>query len=231
MKLLTFQDVLQTSTTAQAKLGEKAATPDGRRWVYAKANEALTKFHLAISAANTAVTNVTSSGTNNDGQIVYITKSAAGWTVGAFQNAWGVVNDDTAEGQVFKVKDNSATVLELFPEYALGTALDATSDIVLVTPLLVRKVLVTALLQQCQGFAQVAFASADYGWLLQDGIGGVLPGTVLVQDEYITPGDDTAGEVVGITNGETIDDVSLVGRCVVPNTTADKATLAQVFIV
>ena len=34
MRLITFQQPYQTSTSAEAKLGEEAITPDGRAWKY-----------------------------------------------------------------------------------------------------------------------------------------------------------------------------------------------------
>lgn len=229
MRDLTFQKVLQADATQQARLGDRGQTPDGRQWVYVKANEALTKHHVATRIANTDVDTVYSS-TDGAGLKTRITEASAGWTVGQFADAYGCVDDGTGEGQIFKVEDNTADTLRLYRDYALSTALTvaAADDIVLARPYLAEKVAISTLNQILIGVAQVAFAASDYGWLLYRGIGGVLMGDTAVANEQVTPGDDTEGEAIAITNGETPDDISIVGRVVVANTTADKAALVDV---
>ena len=231
MKYITFQDVLQTATVQQAsELGERAETPDGRQWVYVKANEALSKGHIATRIANTDVDTV-SSATDGDGDITRITEASAGWTAGQFQNAYGLVDDGTGEGQYFKVEDNTSDTLRLYKAYELTTALDvADSDIVLVRPFLAEKSAITTLNQILLGVAQVAFAANEYGWLLTRGPGGVLVGAVVVANEQVTPGDDTEGEGTGVGAAETVDDVSSIGRVLVANTTVDKHALVDVDI-
>lgn len=225
---ITFQKVLQTETVQQAStLGERHYTADGRRWIFVKANEALTLAHVATRIANTTVTNITSTSNNGRSQTVFIAKTGAGWTVGQFQNAYGLVDDGTGEGQFFKVKDNTATVLELFEDYRITTALDTTSDLRVARPHLAEKVAITVLNQVIIGGAQVAFAANDYGWLLERGHGTVLMGDTAIANEQVTTGDDTAGECIAVTNSETVDDVSLVGRVIAANTTADKAALIE----
>lgn len=227
MRLITFQNVLETSTVPQAghELGDRAQTPDGRQWVYVKANEALSLGHNCTRVANTDVDTV-SSATDGDGFITRITEGSAGWTVGVYDNAYGLVDDGTGEGQHFKVETNTADTLRLFRAYRLTTALDvADSDIVLVRPYLAEKTAVTTLNQILIGAAQVAFASADYGWLLTRGVGLAIAGDTGIANEQMTPGDDTEGEVIAIANGETPDDISTIGRVLVANTTADKGVL------
>ena len=232
MRDLTFQKVLQTVTVplAGAELGDRAQTPDGRQWVYVKANEAISKGHIATRIANTDVDTV-SSANDGDGNRTRVTEASAGWTAGQFQFAYGLVDDGTGEGQYFKVEDNTADTLRLFSDYKLTTALDvADSDIVLVRPFLAEKVAITTLNQILLGVAQVAFAANDYGWLLTRGVGGVIAGDVVVANELITTGDDTEGEGVNVTAGETVDDISSIGRVLVANTTVDKAALVEVNI-
>lgn len=232
MRQITFQHVLQTSTVNQGgyDLGARAETPDGRLWQYVKANEALALGHATTRIANVDVDTVSSS-TDGNGEITRITEASAGWTAGAYDNAYVLVDDGTGEGQHAKVESNTADTLRLYRDYRLTTALDvADSDIFIVRPYLAEKTAVTTLNQVLIGVAQVAFAANDYGWVLTRGPGIVIAGAALVANEQATPGDDTEGEVIGITNGETPDDVSSIGRCIGANTTADKGALIDVLI-
>lgn len=228
MKEITFQKVLETNTVKLGELGERAVTPDGRQWRYVKANEALSLGHALTRIANSDVDTVSSS--NDDaGNTTRITEGSAGWTVGQFENAYGLVDAGTGEGQFFKVETNSADTLQLYADYALSTALDVSdSDIVLVRAYLAEKAAVTTLHQVPLGVAQVAFSANDFGWVLERGPGSVVAGEALTANELCTPGDDTEGEVKNIANGETPDDISTYGRCLVANATADKAAMIDV---
>ena len=225
---ITFQKVLETSTTLQAELGEVAMTPDGRRWRYVKANEALLLANALTRIANSDQDTVSSSA-DADGDITKITQAAAGFTAGDFTNAYGLVDDGTGSGQFFKIRTNDATTLFLYKDYALGTALSvADSDIVIVRPFLAEKTAVTTLNQVPVGVAQVAFAADDFGFVLERGAGVVLAGAALVANELATPGDNTEGTVITVASGETVDDVSSFGRCLVANVTADEGAMIDV---
>lgn len=229
MNQISFQKVLQTSTTQNVQLGAVAYTPDGRVWRYVKANEAVTPIgSICTRVADTAVTNITSTATNSRSETVYITESGWAQTAGDFQNAYGVVSAGTGVGQFFVVKDNSADTLELYSDYAIATALDTTSDLTLARPYLVRECVVTTLNQIPSGVAQVTFAANDYGYLLIQGMGSIRMGDAGVANEQITPGDDTAGTALAIANGETPDDVSTFGRLIVAAESADVATMAWI---
>ena len=231
MRQITFQNVLKEDSVPMARLGELAQTEDGREWRYVKFNEAFgTKGMIATRIANTDVDTVSSS-TDGDSNITKVTEASAGWTVGQFENAWLLVDDGTGEGQFAKVKTNSADTLNLYTDYALTTALDvADSDIVLARPYLAEKSAITVLNQILLGVAQITTTANYYGWVQIRGYGGVLVGDVITANEQITPGDDTEGTGINVGSGETIDDASTVGRCVVANTTADKACLADIII-
>lgn len=230
MRNITFQGVFDTLDVSQggSELGDKAQTPDGRQWVYIKANEALTLANALTRIANSDQDTVSSS-TDGDGDITRITQAAAGFTVGDFDYAYGLVDQGTGEGQFFKVETNTTDTFKLFKDYKLGTALAVSdSDIVLVRPFLAEKTATTTLHQVPVGVAQVAFAANDFGWALTRGVGTILAGAALVANELTTPGDDTEGTVITITNGETPDDVSTFGRALVINSTADKAAMIDV---
>jgi len=224
---ITFQDTLQTATSPQVGLGTKANTPDGSSWQYVKVSEAVTKGFIVSPVAVSGVDEVSSS-TNSAGQIVYITKAGATLTTGEYANGWVVVDDGTGEGQVAKIRTNNATTLELYPEWALTTALSvADSDITLSkVNTLVEKVPITAKDTVCTGAAQVAFAANEYGWVLTKGPGIVIAGVVITANKNFTPGDDTEGQVIiGVTAEGPFNAFNL-GYSLAANTTADKGFLA-----
>lgn len=228
---ISFQSVFQTTTAPAVALGTRGETPDGRVWTYVQASTGgLAKGNVAVPATATAVDNVSSS-TDAQGRIVYITKASAGWTAGQFANGWVVVDDGTGVGQVAQIMSNTSDTLQLYPAYALTTALSSVdSDITIRTTNIVVKALVTSLVQNAIGVAQVAFAANDFGWVLVRGEGVVIAGGALVVGEYFATGDDTAGQVLAITNGETIDDVQLIGRALVANAAADQGVLSFINI-
>lgn len=228
MNTITFQNVYQTSTTANFNVGERATTPDGRDWVYVKANEAITKNMVAVPAATTSVATTISSSTNNLGQIVYITKASAGWTAGQFANGWVHIDAGTGTGQTAKIIGNTSDTLQLAPETALATALSTDSTMEIWTQFLVRKSLVTTKIQNATGVAQVSFAQNDFGWMLTRGQGGVLAGEVLVVGGSFVTGAATAGEVLKGTTAKGAFDEQTIGVCINPNSGADVAALVFV---
>jgi hypothetical protein len=230
MLQINFQDVYQTSTTANFKIGTRARTPDGREWTYVKATDALAKGKVAIQGAVVGVDTVSSSA-DALGRIVYITKASAGWTVGAYEDDLVVVDDGTGKGQTAKIKTNTTDTLELYPETALVTALAvADSDITIVRPNHVLIAAVTSKVQGAIGIAQTAFAANDYGFLLTNGDGCVFAGSTLVVGAGFTTGDDTTGQViVGVTATGPYDAQNL-GWALVANSAADMLALVRVNI-
>lgn len=233
MVRISFQDVLQTSSAPQAILGAVANTPDGSTWRYGKVNEAVAKGLVVSPVANTGVDNLSSSA-NGAGQIVYVTKASAGWTVGQFNDAWLVVDDGTGEGQVAKIKTNTADTLELYQEWALGTALSSVDSDVTISTVnsLWEMAPITTLTTTILGAAQVAFTTAKpYGWVLARGPGYVISGTAaMTANENFTPGDDTEGQVViGVTAKGDFDGFT-AGYSLAANTTIDKGFLAMMAV-
>lgn len=230
MNRVTFQAVGQTTTTPVAKLNERAITPDGREWVYVKANTALAKGSVAVPDEVTAV-DLCSSSTDAQGRIVYITKASAGWTVGKFAEGWVVVDDGTGVGQAGKIKSNTTDTLELYPEFAFSTALSVSdSDITIRTTGEVDKAAITVKIQSAVGIAQCAFAASDYGWLLTNGEGVVLAGEALTVGGSFVTGDDTTGQVVKGTTAKGEFDEQTLGFCLVANASADQLALVRVHI-
>lgn len=230
MRQITFQRVKQSDAVKQARIGELGQTEDGRVWRYIKANEAISKGHIVTRAANTDQDTVSST-TDGNGNETIIEDSSASFTVGDFDNSYGLVDAGTGSGQFFKIKTNDATKLFLYPEYALSTSLDiADSDIVIVTPYHGEKSATSTLNQVLVGAAQTDFSDGDYGWVLQRGPGEVIVGEAASANQLITPGDDTEGHGLNADADETVDDISAIGRVLVANGTADEAAMVDVNI-
>jgi len=230
MLRISYQDVLTASTSAQLTIGSRAETPDGRKWVYVKANAALAKGDIAITGAVVGVDTVSSSA-DNQNRIVYVTEASAGWTVGAYADDWMLVDDGTGAGQVAKIKTNTNDTLELYPEYALSAALDvADSDITIARPYHVDEAEVTSKKQNANGIAQCAIAASSYGWLLTYGPGVVTAGIALTATASFGTGDDTAGYATILATTEGSFDAQCLGYSLVANASADKGALVFVNI-
>lgn len=228
MNQITFQSVSQESSAPDFKLGERAQTPDGREWVYVKAAEAISAGMAVVPDTVVSVDTVSSSA-DALGRIVYITEASAGWTPGAYEDAWVYVDDGTGRGQAGRIKSNTADTLELYPEFALSTALAVTdSDITIREPFHVDKSAVTEKIQGCVGIAQIAITSGYYAWVLTRGVGRVLAGEALVVGAGFVTGDDTEGSVLKATTAKGTYDEQALGYCLVANAAADVAALVWV---
>jgi hypothetical protein len=231
MQRISFQAVKDvTSAQGQTAPGSIAQTPDGNTWIYVKAAEAVAANNVVVPDAALGVDTVSSSA-NQQGLIIYITEASAGWTVGAYAGAVGVVDDGTGVGQTFVVEDNTTDTLILYRSSALATALSVSdSDITLTFPNLVDKSAVTSPKQQATGIAQVAFASGDYGWVLKQGNGGVIAGEALALAAGFTTGDNTEGQVIAAVTAEGPFDGQNLGYCRVVNAAVDQNALVYVSI-
>lgn len=230
MKNIGFQAIFDTPDVKQGDLRGEYQTPDGNVYTYLVTTEAIDQYMVVSSPANLDVDTV-SSAANSLGEIIFITEASAGWTAGAYQDHWMIVDDGTGAGQTAKIKDNTADTLELYPEWALATALAVgDSDIVIRHAYDAEKVPVTVEETPCLGVAQTAFASGDYGYFLKRGVGGVLAGEAITINIGFTPGDNTEGTVIKATTTEGSFDSNTLGRCLVANASNDKAFLADVNI-
>ena len=216
MNQISFQDVYQTTTAAgQFKLGQRAATADGREWQFVKAASALATSLVAIPDA-VASADTWSSSADSQGRVVYLTDSGSALTVGQYEDGVGVVDAGTGVGQTFKIRTNDATTLTLYPETALGTALSVSdSDLTFINMSYVDPAAVTSKKQMAQGIAQATFAAADYGWVLTNGVGRVIAGEALAVAAGFTTGDDTAGQVIKAVTAEGPFDAQNLGYAIV----------------
>lgn len=231
MNQITFQSVYNTITSrGEFKLGERGITPDGREWKFVKNGSTISLGFIVIPAA-VVDTDLWSSSTDNQGRIVYLTRAANSLTVGAYEDAIGMVNQGTGVGQTFKIRTNSATSLTLYPETALATALAvADSDLNYIGMANVIIAAVTSKVQMTQGAFQVAASSGDYGWILQQGDGRAVAGEVLVIGESFVSGAATAGEVLKGTTAKGPFDEQALGYCIIANDGADQGALVRYFI-
>ena len=95
-----------------------------------------------------------------------------------------------------------------------STAPDITSDITIIAPFHVVKLPATGLLAIGIGYAPFAFTSGYYGWICITAMSLIKSGSTaaaLVAGCGVTPGDNTAGQVTGIANGETPEDIKVMG--------------------
>ncbi len=231
MNQISFQNVYQTITQrGEFKLGQRAMTPDGREWQFVKNNSTIVAGNIVIPNTVTSA-DLWSSSTDSQGRKVYATRAASTMTVGAFEDAIGVVDDGTGVGQTFKIRTNSATTLTLYPETAFATALAvADSDLTFIGMSDVVIAAITSTVQMTQGAFQIAAASGDYGWILTEGDGRAIAGEALVVGKGFTSGDDTTGQVIkGVTAKGAFDEQNL-GYCIVANASADQGVLVRFFI-
>lgn len=231
MNQVSFQSVYQTITArGEFKLGQRAVTPDGREWQFVKNNSTIAIGNIVVP--NTVVdTDLWSSSVDSQGRIVYLARAANSLTVGAYEDAIGMVNQGTGVGQTFKIRTNSATTLTLYPETALATALAvADSDLNYIGMSNVVISAITSTVQMTQGAFQVASVSGDYGWILTEGDGRVLAGEVLVIGKGFVSGDDTTGQVIKATTAKGPFDEQNLGYCIIANDGADQGALVRFFI-
>lgn len=231
MNQISFQSVYQTITArGEFKLGQRAATPDGREWQFIKANEAIATSLIAVPNAVTSA-DLWSSSTDSQGRIVYLTRAASTMTVGAFEDGIGVVDDGTGKGQTFKIRTNNGTTFTLYPETALGTALAvADSDLTVMTMSECDPAAITSKVQMAQGAPQVSMAASDYGWVLTNGDGRCIAGDTLVVGAGFTTGDDTVGQVVVGVTAKGPYDAQNLGYAIVANSAADMGALVRYFV-
>jgi len=228
---INFQSVFQTTTAPAIALGTLAETPDGRIWQYVYAVSALDRGSVGVPTAVTAV-DLVSSAADSLGRIVYITKASAGWTPGAFIDSWVVVDDGTGVGQTAQIYANTADTLQLYPAYALTTALAvADSDITISSPARLVKSAVTSKKQNAQAVAQIAFAAGTYGYALRKGVGTVRAGVSLTPvGSSFSTGDDTTGQVILGVATEGPFAAQTLGMVLVVNAAADQLVLVDISI-
>lgn len=231
MNPVSFQSVYQTITArGEFKLGQRAVTPDGREWQFVKNNSTIVNGNIVVPNTVSSA-DLFSSSTDSQGRKVYATRAASGMTVGAYEDAIGVVDDGAGVGQTFKIRTNSATTFTLYPETAFVTSLSVSdSDLTWIGMSDVVIAAVTDKVQMTQGAFQCAASSGDYGWILTDGDGRAIAGEVLVVGKGFVSGDDTTGQVLKATTAKGPFDEQNLGYAIVANASADQGALVRYFV-
>lgn len=229
MKSINFQSVYSAETArGEFKLGERAMTPDGRKWTFVQNTTATLAAGNIVVPAAVVSADLWSSSADNQGRYVYLTRAASTMTVGDYEDGIGVIDDGTGVGQTFKIKTNNATTLTLYPETALATALAvADSDITLMTMSKVVVAAVTSKVQMVQGAIQIASVTGDYVWILTEGDGRAVAGEALIVGTGFVSGDDTVGQVVKATTAKGAYDEQNLGYCIIANAAADQGVLVR----
>jgi hypothetical protein len=205
-------------------------TPDGREWQFVYNNSTIANGNIVIPSTVSSA-DLFSSSTDSSDRIVFATRAASTMTTGLYEDAIGVVDDGTGVGQTFKIQTNSPTVLRLYPETALSTALSVSdSDLTWIGMSNVVIAAITSKVQMTQGAFQCAATSGDYGWILTEGDGRAIAGEVLVVGKGFVSGDDTTGQVLKATTANGPFDEQNLGYCIVANAGADQGTLVRFFI-
>ena len=117
-----FGDEKVTSTTKKNRIGARMVLPDGSRFVYASAGEAITAGKITMGAQTSAghikdlavrsaaaagatqivLTNVTTTVTASSSY------TGTGTTVGDYEDGYVFINDAIGEGQMWSIKNHSA---------------------------------------------------------------------------------------------------------------------------
>lgn len=210
MRLISFQSAYQQEANQQMKIGERAITPDGRVWRYVNLTSTTSAGAIVQPDPNpvhqfTMAAGTLSLSANPVGQYVYLTYSTGGLTAGALEEGWVYLYIGTGEGYALKVKTNTSSVIEFYPQYATvftaTTGVDSTTGAKVWCPFNVNPSVVTTQTNVCTGIAQIAFTAGYYGFVLMQGYGTVL-GSSLVAGHGFGPGGATAGYGLIATTGK-----------------------------
>lgn len=201
--LLEAQDVRETSSTKQHRLGTKAYTDDGKIYRYAKAGASnLAVAELMVNAdVDSNVVNKTVAATQAVGDTV-VTVNAGGTIVAdAYVDGMLTVNDATGEGINYRITGNTgitgAGVITVYLADPLKLALTVSVSEVTLVKNLWDGVVVSATDQadMAVGVPNTAVTAAEYCWLQTGGTCSVLWDEAVAKGLALTIGTGTAGAV------------------------------------
>lgn len=223
-KRISKAELFTEDAAAEEKVGQVAFDQYGNVYRYVQFKDAVAaRGKIVITDTNDEDTLASST------DLLQITQAGASWTSNQYAGYLIHINDGTGEGQVRRVRSNTATVLTL--EQALATALSVTdSDGIVFSASHCKIAAITTLIQAVQGVSLMAHTDEYFGWLQIGGVAEVLIGEAAAVNEYVTPGDDTTGQVKKLGADETIDDVTIVGRVEVANANADKGVPVKLLL-
>ena len=211
-----------TATPTDASLGQRAWDGD-HLYLYVKATAAIAANEaVCMQPAYKTADNITgfkNTGDRATGQYPYVEHSSLAATANDLIGAYLYIDAGTGAGQMKRIVSNTATRIYFeaihkgfgtnFEDDPFSTDPDITSDITIIAPFHVVKVPVTSLLSVTIGYAPFAFTSGYYGWICTSGCCLIKSGTTaaaLAAGEPVSSGDNTAGQLTGVANGETPED-------------------------
>lgn len=197
------QDLYITTDTAQADLGAKAVTADGREFRYAKAGgTALIAGTLLQAPAivanhqNIAVAAAASAGSTT----VTVTLGATEATANQYAGGLMIVNDADGQGFSYQISSNVAAALSTAMTITLSDKLMenlTTSSEVCLIPALYNGVVInpTTPTNVPVGVAVLDIPAGDFGWIQTKGAVSCLADGALTVGAAVSPSNGTAGAV------------------------------------
>lgn len=197
---LSAQNLRETSSTKQAKLGTLGETIDGRKYRYAKAGAVALiagKMHAAAAQVGNHVNRTVAAAQAVGDTQIQLNLGATAATADQYADGYIVMNDSTGEGIAYRVKNHvasagsAALVVNLDEGEPVQVALVAsTSEGSLIANPWSGVVIApsgTGVAQRAVGVANVAIPASNYGWLqtggdcatLSDGVIGKGSGAIL----------------------------------------------------
>ena len=240
-----FGDEKVTSTTKKNRIGARMVLPDGSRFVYASAGEAITAGKITMGAQTSSghikdlavrsaasagatqivLTNVTTAVTGSGSY------SGAGTTVGDYEDGYVFINDAAGEGQMWSIKNHSsaatsggaaqALTINLYDTDKVATALTTASEAGLIknTHNAVEIWDADDIDGIAAGIPRCDVASGSYFWNQVYGPAAVLvSGTVVLGKNLMTAGDGTAAVVADDSSAEFI-----IGGCIAVSAASEYA--------
>ena len=219
----TQQDMLGACYTVG---GERYGGGGGSRtYMYVRASAAVTALNMVqMESAAATFTNITSAGTNDsrpDGKYPWVEETGAGLTANAFSGGLLYVAGNTGAGQMKRIRSHTDVRVyfqAMYPEAGetddFTTAVDTTSDCVLICPWHVKPTTASDLQQPVIGNAPWAFTDEYYGYIIvprAPNIVNVKSGGSLTIGEYVSASDDTAGQVAACSDDSELGNESFCG--------------------
>ncbi|MCP4493363.1 MAG: hypothetical protein GY820_39565 [Gammaproteobacteria bacterium] len=195
-----------------------------RTWMYVKAGAAIAAGQIVsptVSAATVANIETQNNTVEEGVGKPWVYDSGAGLTAQDHVGSFLYINSGTGAGQGKRIVKNTATKIwysAMYPEIGeadgFETALDTTSDLVIISPFTVVKSIADEEFHIVWGYAPLAITSGYYGYILHRGVGLPITGTdnaAPVAGKYVVPGDNTAGQATGIANTNDLFDATICG--------------------
>lgn len=199
---LSSQDVRETSSTKQMRLGTKAEA-DGKIYRYAKAGASnLAVAELQVNAdVDTNVVNKTVARTTAAGEYSVVVDAGGTIVADAYADGTFTISDATGEGINYRVSGNTGVTgageitVSLTEPLKLALTIDVSEYTLTKNPWDSVVVSITDQADMAVGVPNVAITASEYGWLQTRGQCSVLWDEAVAKGLALTTGTGTAGAV------------------------------------